>query len=195
MAWSRAQVRGSIFQAVLIPRKRHENFVRTGIIHMKPDGCPLKPNSRKLKGEIMNSEIELNWGAEPERAPDVAEGETILFSECGRVLNNIDYRSHYFRLIKGEYGDVVLLVKHGGGQERIREHLLRKIVKTLELLDSDNRYMTLYAVFQAYREGKKHGEEVTAMKYREAFVSGRLKKRKVRNSSSVKVWIKARPII
>ena len=30
---------------------------------------------------------ERNWGAEVYRAPDLSEDETLLFSECGRIVN------------------------------------------------------------------------------------------------------------
>lgn len=133
--------------------------------------------------------VERNWGAEEWRAPDVNEGETILFSECGRILGNVDYRSHYFRLVKCEFGGFALLVKHGGGQERLEEYCIRKIVPALACLDSDNRYLTMYAVYQAYQTGHRAGYAKGTALFRDAFAAGRLKKRKIRNSSQTRVWI------
>lgn len=138
--------------------------------------------------------IEENWGVEEWRAPELKTGDTILFSECGRVLSggsnyDVDYRSHYFRLVKEEYGSIALLVKHGAGQERISEHLLRKIIPGLNALDSDNHYLLLYAVYQSHREGKKAGTDETTQRYRKAFVEGRLKKRKMPGRDAFKVWI------
>lgn len=135
---------------------------------------------------------EKNWGAEEGRAPDIEPNEIILFSECGRVLNKVCYRSHYFRIVKSEYGSISLLVKHGGGQERITEWLLSKILAALEILDSDNRYLLMYAVYQSWREGKREGVEKTSTHYRQAFVEGRLRKRKLPKLSAVKVWIEDR---
>jgi len=128
-----------------------------------------------------------NWGAEECRAPKLADGDTLLFSECGRILNDIDYRAHYFRLVRGESGYISLLVEHGGGSERITEFCFRKILSGLELLDSDNRYLMIHGIYQAYSEGTRKAQKATADIYRAAFIQGRLKKRKVKEG--IKVWI------
>jgi hypothetical protein len=135
---------------------------------------------------------ERNWGAEEGRAPDLEVGDTLLFSEPGRVLDNVCYRSHYFRLVRSECGDNVLLVKHGGGQERIRQWALRKSVNGLRVLDSDARYLMLYALYQMHSAGNTEGSERTREIYRRAFVDGRLRKRKCK--AGVKVWIEPEQI-
>jgi len=118
----------------------------------------------------------------------------LLFSEHGRIIDNIDHRSHYFRLVKKETGDFALLVEHGGGREEILGWFLRKLIIPLNSLDSDNRYRLLYAVFQSNKEGKLDGRDRAASVYRHAFIEGRLKKRKMPRSSEVKVWIESRPL-
>ena len=60
-----------------------------------------------------------NWGAETWRQPSIKEGDTVLFSEHGRIIGNVDRRSHWFKLVKAQYGPMALLVKHGGGEEPI----------------------------------------------------------------------------
>src|SRR3990167_982040 len=132
-----------------------------------------------------------NWGAEAWRAPATEDGDTILFSEHGRVLGNVCYRSHYFRVVRGKYGSISLLVKHGGGQECLTDYLLGKILPALALLDSDNRYLTMYAIHQAYKKGNQAGIESTSNKYVSAFVEGRLRKRRLPKQHRVKVWIDA----
>lgn len=83
---------------------------------------------------------ERNWGAEPERAPTPADGETIVFSEYGRIMDRTDYRSHWFMLVRGKHGGFYLLVKHGAGQERFQVAWNKRIASALEMLPSDDRY-------------------------------------------------------
>ena len=65
------------------------------------------------------------YETEPWRAPAVQADETLLYCEHGRILhrtgpNGVDYRSHWFRIVKQtDGGKFLLLVKHGGGEERI----------------------------------------------------------------------------
>lgn len=133
--------------------------------------------------------IERNWGAEEWRAPDARPTDEILYSECGRIVDNVDHRSHYFRLVKREDGSFSLIVKHGGGQEEISGWFLRKILGAMAALSPDARYLLMYSIFQANRDGKNEGRDKTVAIYRNSFVEGRLKKRKVRNSTAYKVWI------
>ena len=137
-------------------------------------------------------ETEKNWGAEPFRAPDLSEGDTLIYSECGRVLDNTCYRSHYFRLVRGQYGGYYLLVKHGGGQERTKIAYSNRIIPSLENLDSDARYFIFHTMHRIELEARTLAVENTASKYRAAFVNGKLKKRKLRGQPSVKVWIENR---
>jgi hypothetical protein len=134
-----------------------------------------------------------DWGKDPLRAPDVREGDRILFSEHGRIVENVDHRSHYFRLVQRETFQFILMVKHGGGQEEIDNYSIRKLVTPLKALDSDARYLLMYAVHSAWREGQIIGRNKTAETYRAAFIEGRLKKRKMPNRNTVKVWIEPRP--
>src|SRR5687767_12519341 len=94
--------------------------------------------------------VEKNWGAEKWRAPELQDGDELLYSECGRVVpahtyghdrNGIDYRSHYFRIVK-HGGSAFLLVKHGGGEERLRlDYNARRAAQFFERLDSTERYL------------------------------------------------------
>lgn len=131
---------------------------------------------------------ELNYGAEIWRKPSIEHGEVIVFSEYGRVLNNIDYRSHWFLLVQELYGGHALIVKHGGGQERWSDFMLGKSIHALTTLSSDDRYLMLYTLYDAHKLGFKQGQGKASQEYKEAFVEGRLKKRK-QQSGGIKVWI------
>ena len=138
---------------------------------------------------------EKNWGAEPWRAPALKDGETLIYDECGRVFDHVDYRSHWFRLVKGEFGGWWIRVKHGGGEEEFMiDHggsspERNRIVAALRPLDSDTRYYILHKIFNVYKDAILGAAKVTAEKYGRAFAEGRLKKRKARGRGEVKVWI------
>jgi hypothetical protein len=141
---------------------------------------------------------ERNYGAEPWRAPDLAEGDTLLYSECGRIIkahtyghgsNGVDYRSHYFRVVKnGSY--CYLLVKHGAGRERIQiDYSAQRAAQFFDHLDTNESYLLMHMLFSLYKQTRRDAEAATAATYKSAFISGKLKKRKARGQDSVKVWI------
>ena len=143
---------------------------------------------------------ECNWGAEPWRAPTLQDGDAVLYSECGRIIaagtyghgsNGIDYRSHYFTVAKGSHGyGCYLLVKHGGGEERIKiDYSASRAAQFFEPLDSNARYLLMHMLFNVHSDAKRAAAEATAAHYKAAFVSGALKKRKHRGQDAVKVWI------
>jgi hypothetical protein len=83
-----------------------------------------------------------------------------------------------------------LRVRHGAGEETVDlGGKWRGLIPALELLDSDNRYRVLYAIFDAASKARRIGAEATAAQYRAAFVDGRLRKRKMPRQAAVKVWI------
>ena len=52
-----------------------------------------------------------DWGREPARQPPVAEDETLIFNEPGRILRRagqisggVDYRSHCFSIVRKSHG-------------------------------------------------------------------------------------------
>lgn len=143
----------------------------------------------------------LNYGAAPWRAPALADGDTLLFDEPGRVLPSgfrpgsivdVDYRAFYIRLVRDSVGAVCLLVRHGAGEER---HTLRSQAETfhtgLTALQTNVRYGVLFALYDAIRTAANHAAEKTAYEYRTAFLEGRLKKRRNRANGTAKVWIES----
>jgi len=143
---------------------------------------------------------EKNWGAEAWRAPDLAEGDTLAFSECGRIIevgtyghgsNGIDYRSHYFSVVNGAHGHgCYLLVKHGGGQERVElDYSAKRAAQFFGPLDSNSRYLLMHMLYSVHRKAQVDATAKTAGVYKSAFIAGTLKKRKQRGRDTVKVWI------
>lgn len=131
---------------------------------------------------------ERNWGAEPWRAPSLEEGDSLIFDECGRVLDNTCYRSHYFRMVKN--GNLnFIIVKHGGGQERHQVGYSNRLGQALVKLDSDARYFMLHTLYRAIKDAKHAASMETAREYTQAFVDGRLRKRKLPARHRTRVWI------
>ncbi len=56
-------------------------------------------------------------------------------------------------------------------------------------LPSDEAYLLMHHLFDINYNAKKAAHDATAYEYREAFVDGRLKKRKLPARGVVKVWI------
>ena len=139
------------------------------------------------------------WQNDPRRAPELKENDELVIDEAGRVLywtedkhtgSGVDCRSHWFRVVKA-YGTYYLLVRHGGGDETIRLQswgwsMYRSV---LDSLSSDARYWLLHMIYSAHRDGVEKGTTKTGAAYQQAFVEGRLKKRRARGSNTYKVWI------
>jgi hypothetical protein len=132
---------------------------------------------------------EKNWGAEPTRKPTIGEDEREVISECGRVVNNVDYRSHWLVVVRTGSGAYILLVKHGGGEERIPiGHYYRNIwINALPQLDTNQRYLTLYTIYTAHKEARHAAIAETERYYHLAFLEGRMKRRKKNRKYYVQV--------
>lgn len=125
-------------------------------------------------------------------APDMAEGDALLFDEPGRIIQHtnyaVDYTSHYFRVVKGDYGPR-LLVRNGLGDKALR--IDKALVAAVSGLDSDARYLALYALADLVRKEREAGYDAARKEYQQAFVDGKLKKRKVRGQNVFRVSIEA----
>jgi len=117
---------------------------------------------------------------DPRRQPTVLESDTLIFSEHGRSANNVDFRSHWLTLVKAQYGGYFLLVKHGGGEERISlgyDHVCNAL-DALGQLTEDQRYLILYCLYDAHKDAKHEAREERTSYFHLAFLEGRLKRRK-----------------
>lgn len=141
----------------------------------------------------METREERNWGAEPWRRPTIQDNDELIYSECGRIMDKVDYRSHWFCIVKPKYGGPCLLVKHGAGEEHINLGWSKRTISSLALLGSDDRYFLMHTLHKVHGEAKRAGMDETATKYKRAFVDGRLMKRKLRGQDAVKVWIDQEP--
>jgi hypothetical protein len=144
--------------------------------------CCAKPNVNGTFGYSWDGKGE---STRPVAPPALGERDVLLYDEPGRC-GGMDSHCHHYRLVKdGPW--VSLLVRHGGGDERMHLSLPRGFA--FDSLDSSTRYWVFSAIYHASSDARRAGEYSSAQKYTRAFVDGRLKKRKNRGADKVKVWI------
>ena len=134
-----------------------------------------------------------SWRERERTRPSVPEDETIVFDEPGRILpghdRGTDCRSHYFVMTTSFGGAPTLYVKHGAGERKYRLGWDPRIVESLRILDSDHRFRMLLTLAQLSDAGRREGYRVGAAEYRDAFIEGRLRKRKLRGREEFKIEI------
>lgn len=144
----------------------------------------------------INGEAGYRWqpndtpSVRPVNPPALAEGDTLLYDEPGRC-GGIDSHSHHYRVVKGG-SFLYLLVRHGGGDERIRmgcshPHLAAQLVS----LDSNARYWLCNLFHGLHRDGENTGRENEHVRWYMAAAQKRIRTRKDRGRDGVKVWIVA----
>lgn len=143
--------------------------------------CCATPNTNGTLGYSWDGK---SIGTCPIDAPALDERDILLFDEPGRC-GGMDSHCHHYRLVKKTGTE--LLVKHGGGEERIRVSLPRGF--SLEAMDSNTRYWLLNAIYHAHSDGKHTGIDSEARRYTKAFLEGRLRKRKSPGRNYHRVWI------
>ena len=96
-----------------------------------------------------------------------------------------DSHSYHYRVVRS--GGLYLLVRHGGGDERIRLSNGRVLLYGLELLDTA-RYWTLNAIYHAHADGARDAREREAARWQRLAAEKRIKTRR-QQDGRVKVWV------
>ena len=132
------------------------------------------------------------WRVNP---PTVAEKEIIIFDEPGRC-GGIDSHAYHFRVVATSPGGhwAYLLVRHGGGDERVLISNAPAVLKALEALDTNGRYWMLHAIYHAQADAYRKGRDLEAQSWRQAAAEKRIKVRKVRGQSAMRVTVEPRPM-
>lgn len=99
----------------------------------------------------------------------------------------MDSHSFHFRIVKSR-GFYCLLVRHGGGDERIRLGS-RPGADVLASLDSNSRYWLLQMLYHVQQSASDEAKHKADEKWRRAAAEKRIKTRKLRGRDAVKVWI------
>lgn len=134
-----------------------------------------------------------SFSTRPVSPPDLAEGEKLIYDEPGRC-GGIDCHSHHFRVVKGRYSGHLLLVRHGGGDERIGFGCTGDLMlPSLDQLDSNARYWLLHTIYSTHDQTQRETRDSLNAKWRQAAADGRIRTRKNRSRGTVKVWIEDPP--
>lgn len=142
---------------------------------------------------IINGQMGYKW--QPNDTPSIRkpyppatqEDEIVLFDEPGRC-GGMDAHSHHYQVIKW-LSSYHLVVQHGGGRESFRLSTTKHFLSMLESLDTNTRYWLLHALYHAYSDGEKRGQENTSSYWRSAAAEKRIKVKKLRNQNLVKVLV------
>lgn len=142
---------------------------------------------------IINGELGYKW--QPNDAPSVrqpnppplGERDELLYDEPGRCGGLNSHCHHYRLVLSGSMLD--LLVRHGSGDERITLSTKKTLLETFKSLDPTARYWMLNCIHHTHREGKARGVSDTSFYWRKAASEGRIKTRKLRGQSGVKVTV------
>lgn len=134
-----------------------------------------------------NGELGFRWNnpnaapsVRPVNPPALIDGDTLLFDEPGRC-GGIDSHCHHYRVVR-HGGTVWLLVRHGGGDQRIRMSNGSKFVEGIANVDSDIRYWLLNAMYHAQHDAMYLARQDERQKWQMAAVDKRIRVRR-RNGS------------
>ena len=147
---------------------------------------------------VINGEPGYKWGykdkpsVRPVNPPPTAEN--ILFDEPGRCGGQ-DSHCHHYRVVGSKTGACFpsLLVRNGSGDVTIRLSNGKAVVQALSALDSNGRYWLLNALFHAQADAAQTARTSEAARWRQAAAEGRIKVRKVRGQSVVRVEVHDAP--
>lgn len=115
-----------------------------------------------------------------------ATDRPILYDEPGRCGGQ-DSHCHHYRIVGFPFAS--LLVRHGGGDEKVRLSNAKGVLAALAMLDSNGRYWLLNAIYHAYADGLRIGQTDEAQRWQAAAAQKRIKVRKVRGQTAVRVSI------
>ena len=125
----------------------------------------------------------------PVNPPALDEHDKLLYDEPGRC-GGLDSHCHHYRVAL-KYGSFYLLVRHGGGDERIRLADTPSLLDTLASLDSTARYWVLNTIYHAHSDGARQAADKCNGTWTQAAAEKRIKTRKNARRGTVKVWVEA----
>lgn len=131
-----------------------------------------------------------SFGVRQPDPPQIAEDEVLLFDEPGRC-GGVDSHAQHCRVVKGSMGRVLLIVRSGLGDRRIRLSNERAVLESLNRLDSNGRYWLLNAISRADFDARSEAAAEANSSWRKAAAEKRIKTRKMPGQNRVKVWIES----
>ena len=127
-----------------------------------------------------------NFSTRAAQPPTLALDDILAWDGPGRC-GGIDSHSHHFCLVRARHGRVCLLVRHGGGDERIE--LSGWPLESFMNVPEPSQYWMMHAVYYAQHSARRAGEDTQAQYWRRAAVDRRIKVRKVRGQNLARVTV------
>lgn len=121
-------------------------------------------------------------------APELADGDELLFDEPGRC-GGIDCHAYHFRLVKN-LGKLYLLVRHSASDERLDIGRVKQCLGIWQAVSPSDRFWLLQSIHSAARKCSDKARESESAKWRIAAAEKRIVTRKLRGQNLVNVSIK-----
>lgn len=147
--------------------------------------CAVRPNVNGQPGYRWNNEEPHVRQPNP---PDMMDGDDLLYDGAGRCGGGTDSHCHHFRLVK-RYGQYCLLVRHGGGDERISLGSRVNGINSILAGNESQRYWALQMLYHAIKDAARSAREAESSRWIKAAAEKRVRTRKCRDR--VKAWIEA----
>jgi len=122
--------------------------------------------------------------------PALGELDRLVFDEPGRCGHGLDSHAFHYRLVY--HCGFALLIRHGGGDERIRISHTEELIAAMTAMDSSARYWIFNAIFHAHDEARENGRDRERATWQQAAAEHRIKTRKLPKQGIVKVWIETK---
>lgn len=137
----------------------------------------------------INGELGYRWqpndkpSIRPVDPPTLEQTDLLLFDEPGRCGGQ-DSHCHHYRVVGNS---PALLVRHGGGQERIRLSNGKAVVQALGMLDSNGRYWLLNALYHAQANARRDATQREYGRWMLAAIEKRIKVRRSKYTASAEI--------
>lgn len=125
--------------------------------------------------------------------PETANSQELIINIQGPVIqgenHSVTYESYNLSVVK-DYNLYYLLVRHGGGQEKIRlSTAIKTMLGALQKMTDVEAFSVLFSIYDAHKRSARESADKTARHWLKAATENRIKRRKVRNQNRIKVWI------
>jgi hypothetical protein len=126
----------------------------------------------------------------PVNPPELHDGEMLVFDEPGRC-GGIDSHAYHFRLAINTGGDIFVIVRHGGGDERFRVAAympgVRHLIEALKQTDTHGRYWMLHLLYDVHHDGADKARDAERGKWTRAAAEKRIKVRRRGGRATVEI--------
>lgn len=150
---------------------------------------------------VKNGEPGYSWegkqfSVRPVSPPTLPDGAVVVYDEPGRCQPmlggkpyHVDHHSHHYQMVKAD-GSYRAFVAHGMGTVEFGyDWDWAKVAQLMAPMDSDSRFVLFMSIDSMVKHVERSATAAESAMWRQAAAEKRIKVRKVRGQSKVKVWI------